>query len=142
MVQEIILHTLFSHGTTRIQDLERYITDDVLRHGNRLLELEKKLANAYAQEAAAAVENGLAWTGLPVVCYHKCWCRWWWFRVHLNVIEIVAPAVGHHPPSPFPSMISVLRWFFCIWSEQTLMSESWRGSMFNCWRMLTSDSRC
>lgn len=50
---------MFSHGTTRIQDLERYITDDVLRHGNRLLELEKKLANAYAQEAAAAVENGL-----------------------------------------------------------------------------------
>lgn len=68
MAQEIILHTLFSHGTTRIQDLERYITDDVLRHGNRLLELEKKLANAYAQEAAAAVENGLgAGVGMGVV---------------------------------------------------------------------------
>lgn len=30
-------------------DLERYIKDDVLRHGNRLAELEKKVANAYSE---------------------------------------------------------------------------------------------
>lgn len=49
--------------------MERYITDDVLRHGNRLLELEKKLANAYAQEAAAAAENlsGVGLGGIGVV---------------------------------------------------------------------------
>ena len=45
--QEIILHTLFESGITHIRDLERYITDDVMRYGNRLIELEKKLANAY-----------------------------------------------------------------------------------------------
>ncbi|OCB85846.1 hypothetical protein A7U60_g7200 [Sanghuangporus baumii] len=45
--EEIILHTLFESGITHIRDLERYITDDVLRYGTRLTELEKKLANAY-----------------------------------------------------------------------------------------------
>lgn len=45
--QEIILHTLFESGITHIRDLERYITDDVVRYGTRLNELEKKLVNAY-----------------------------------------------------------------------------------------------
>ena len=47
--QEIILHTLFESGVTRIYDLERYIKDDVVRYGGRLTELEKKLANAYRE---------------------------------------------------------------------------------------------
>ncbi|KAI0785736.1 hypothetical protein C8Q75DRAFT_881942 [Abortiporus biennis] len=47
--EEIILHTLFESGTTRIVELERYIKDDVLRHGARLLDLEKKLTNAYRE---------------------------------------------------------------------------------------------
>ena len=45
--QEIILHTLFESGTTRIYELDSYIKDDVIRYGGRLAELEKKLANAY-----------------------------------------------------------------------------------------------
>jgi len=47
ILQEIILHTLFQSGITQVQDLERYIKDDVVRHGNRLNDLEKKLVNAY-----------------------------------------------------------------------------------------------
>ncbi|KAH9922095.1 uncharacterized protein B0H18DRAFT_1121112 [Fomitopsis serialis] len=45
--EEIILHTLFESGTTRIYELDRYVKDDVVRYGGRLAELEKKLANAY-----------------------------------------------------------------------------------------------
>ena len=47
--QEIILHTLFESGVTRVGDLERYIQDDVVRYGGRLSELGKKLDNAYQE---------------------------------------------------------------------------------------------
>ncbi|KAL6305105.1 hypothetical protein BKA93DRAFT_230818 [Sparassis latifolia] len=47
--EEIILHTLFESGTTRINELERYINDDIIRYGGRLAELEKKLGNAYRE---------------------------------------------------------------------------------------------
>ena len=47
--QEIILHTLFESGTTRIGELERYIRVDVVRYGTRLTDLEKKLATAYGE---------------------------------------------------------------------------------------------
>ncbi|KAF8132050.1 hypothetical protein EV363DRAFT_1449731 [Boletus edulis] len=47
--EEIILHTLFESGITKIQDLERYIKDDVIRHGARLTDLEKKLVNAFRE---------------------------------------------------------------------------------------------
>jgi hypothetical protein len=47
--QEIILHTLFESGTTRVQDLERYVTDDIVRHGTRMSELEKRLETALAE---------------------------------------------------------------------------------------------
>ncbi|PFH47106.1 hypothetical protein AMATHDRAFT_68424 [Amanita thiersii Skay4041] len=50
--EEIILHTLFESGTSKIQDLERYITDDIRRHGTRLGELEKKLVGAYRESTA------------------------------------------------------------------------------------------
>ena len=40
---------MFESGTSKIQDLERYISDDVERYGSRLLELEKKLVNAYRE---------------------------------------------------------------------------------------------
>jgi transcriptional activator SPT7 len=46
-LQEIILHTLFESGTTKIQDLERYVKDDVVRYSSRLGDLEKKLVGAY-----------------------------------------------------------------------------------------------
>lgn len=44
---EITPHTLFESGITRAVDLERYIQDDVVRYGGRIVELEKKLQNAY-----------------------------------------------------------------------------------------------
>jgi hypothetical protein len=47
--QEIILHTLFESGITRVGDLEGYVLDDVVRHGGRLSELDKKLDNAYQE---------------------------------------------------------------------------------------------
>lgn len=49
MLQEIILHTLFESGSSKIQDLERYIFDDVERYGLRLSELEKKIVGAYRE---------------------------------------------------------------------------------------------
>lgn len=53
--EEIILHTLFESGTSKIQDLERYISDDVVRHGSRLADLEKKLVTAYRDATAVEV---------------------------------------------------------------------------------------
>ena len=52
--EEIILHTLFESGTARISELERYVKDEIIRHGSRLTELEKKLANAY-NEAVSSI---------------------------------------------------------------------------------------
>ncbi|EJD08192.1 uncharacterized protein FOMMEDRAFT_164896 [Fomitiporia mediterranea MF3/22] len=52
--EEIILHTVFESGITHIRDLERYITDDVVRYGSRLSDLEKKLANAYNEVTVEA----------------------------------------------------------------------------------------
>ncbi|KAG7091403.1 hypothetical protein E1B28_010440 [Marasmius oreades] len=50
--EEIILHTLFESGNSKVQDLERYITDDVERYGSRLGDLEKKLVGAYREATA------------------------------------------------------------------------------------------
>ena len=47
--EEIILHTLFESGITRIHELERYIQDDVVRYGARINDLEKKLTAAYEE---------------------------------------------------------------------------------------------
>lgn len=49
-MQEIILHALFESGTTEVQDLERYIKDDVERYGGRLSELDRKLDTAYQEQ--------------------------------------------------------------------------------------------
>ena len=38
---------------SRIQGLERYITDDIVRHGNRLNDLEKKIVNVYQEFTSA-----------------------------------------------------------------------------------------
>ncbi|RDB25280.1 hypothetical protein Hypma_007354 [Hypsizygus marmoreus] len=53
--EEIILHTLFESGTSKVQDLERYISDDVERYGARLVDLEKKLVSAYRESTATEV---------------------------------------------------------------------------------------
>ncbi|KAG1894679.1 uncharacterized protein F5891DRAFT_1254828 [Suillus fuscotomentosus] len=55
-VIEIILHTLFESGVTRIQDLERYIKDNVVWHELRLVDLEKKLVGAYRETVKTQVE--------------------------------------------------------------------------------------
>ncbi|KAI0312192.1 hypothetical protein OF83DRAFT_1250680 [Amylostereum chailletii] len=47
--EEIILHSLFESGVTGVHELERYIKDDVVRQGNRLNDLEKKVVNAYQE---------------------------------------------------------------------------------------------
>ena len=43
------MHALFGSGTTQVNELERYIKDDILRNGSRLADLEKKLINAYEE---------------------------------------------------------------------------------------------
>ena len=48
-LKEIILHTLFESGITRVYDLERYVKDDVVRFGARMTDLEKKLGSAYLE---------------------------------------------------------------------------------------------
>ncbi|KIP09038.1 hypothetical protein PHLGIDRAFT_103496 [Phlebiopsis gigantea 11061_1 CR5-6] len=50
--EEIILHTLFESGVTRIHDLERYVQEDIVRYGARMTDLEKKLRNAYTEATA------------------------------------------------------------------------------------------
>ncbi|CAK5273926.1 unnamed protein product [Mycena citricolor] len=50
--EEIILHTLFESGISRVQDLERYISDDIERYGSRLGDLEKKIENVYREVTA------------------------------------------------------------------------------------------
>ncbi|KDQ11985.1 hypothetical protein BOTBODRAFT_34839 [Botryobasidium botryosum FD-172 SS1] len=52
--EEIILHTLFEHGTTEVSELEKYIKDDVERYGGRLLELDRKLSQNYQDQLDAA----------------------------------------------------------------------------------------
>ncbi|KAG1836339.1 hypothetical protein C8R48DRAFT_782978 [Suillus tomentosus] len=60
--EEIILHTLFESGIAKIQDLELYIKDDVIRHGSRLINLEKKLVGAY-RKAVELIDNGALLAG-------------------------------------------------------------------------------
>ncbi|KAJ7578268.1 hypothetical protein C8J56DRAFT_969556 [Mycena floridula] len=55
--EEIILHTLFESGISKVQDLERYIKDDVERYGSRLGDLEKKLVGAYRETVTRLVDN-------------------------------------------------------------------------------------
>ncbi|KAK7029559.1 Transcriptional activator spt7 [Paramarasmius palmivorus] len=50
--EEIILHTLFESGMSKVSDLERYVSDDVERYGSRLGDLEKKLVGAYREVTA------------------------------------------------------------------------------------------
>jgi transcriptional activator SPT7 len=45
--EEMVLHALFEAGVPDVRDLERYIQEDVVRHGVRMGELEKKLVTAY-----------------------------------------------------------------------------------------------
>jgi transcriptional activator SPT7 len=51
----MILHTLFESGITEVQDLERYIQEDVVRYGTRMGELEKKLKTAYTDTVCALI---------------------------------------------------------------------------------------
>ncbi|KAG5735985.1 Programmed cell death protein 6 [Termitomyces sp. T112] len=53
--EEIILHTLFESGISKIQELERYVSDDVERYGARLTGLEEKLIAAYRESTAGEV---------------------------------------------------------------------------------------
>ncbi|KAG6888372.1 hypothetical protein C0995_008808 [Termitomyces sp. Mi166 len=53
--EEIILHTLFESGISKIQELERYVSDDVERYGARLAGLEEKLVAAYRETTAGEV---------------------------------------------------------------------------------------
>ncbi|KAG1835095.1 hypothetical protein EV424DRAFT_1531672 [Suillus variegatus] len=60
--KEIILHTLFESGIAKIQDLELYIKDNVIRHGSRLINLEKKLVGVY-RKAVELINNGTLFAG-------------------------------------------------------------------------------
>ncbi|RXW25716.1 hypothetical protein EST38_g158 [Candolleomyces aberdarensis] len=53
--EEIMLHTLFESGVSQVQELDKFVSDDIERHGGRMMELEKKLAGAY-REATAGQE--------------------------------------------------------------------------------------
>ncbi|KAH6897911.1 SAGA complex protein [Coprinopsis sp. MPI-PUGE-AT-0042] len=50
--EEIILHTLFESGVSKVHELERFISDDVERYGARLSEMEKKLVGVYRDVTA------------------------------------------------------------------------------------------
>ena len=69
-MQEIILHTLFECGTSKVQDLERYVSDDVQRHGSRLAELEKKLVSAYRDAVRVA---SFYFFVIRITWFTSCW---------------------------------------------------------------------
>lgn len=72
--EEIILHTLFESGITEVQDLDRYVHDDVLRYGTRMGELEKKLVNAYAE--AVSLFNCFVCKLVLKGFFPDCRCVW------------------------------------------------------------------
>ena len=55
-LQEIILHTLFESGVSEVQDLERYIADDVERYGTRLADNESKLVRVYRDRVSVPLQ--------------------------------------------------------------------------------------
>ncbi|KAH7099858.1 hypothetical protein BKA62DRAFT_831355 [Auriculariales sp. MPI-PUGE-AT-0066] len=55
--EEILLHTLFEHGIPDIAELEKYITDDVVRYGSRLSDNQRKLENAYRDLTTVTAEE-------------------------------------------------------------------------------------
>ncbi|CAE6473133.1 unnamed protein product [Rhizoctonia solani] len=56
--EQIILHALAEHGISEVQEMERYVKDDVERYGTRLQDLERKLTNAYDEQTqAGAMED-------------------------------------------------------------------------------------
>ncbi|KAH7334716.1 hypothetical protein B0J17DRAFT_88252 [Rhizoctonia solani] len=56
--EQIVLHALAEHGISEVQDLERYIKDDVERYGTRLQDMERKLVHAYDEQTqASAMED-------------------------------------------------------------------------------------
>jgi len=73
VTQEIILHTLFESGITKVGDLERYIQDDVVRYGGRLSELGKKLDNAY-QEIVSPIQPCLSRSFAHNLTDKRKWC--------------------------------------------------------------------
>ena len=73
VTQEIILHTLFESGITKVGDLERYIQDDVVRYGGRLSELGKKLDNAY-QEIVSPIQPCLSRSFAHSLTDKRKWC--------------------------------------------------------------------
>ncbi|GJJ08595.1 hypothetical protein Clacol_002814 [Clathrus columnatus] len=57
MIGKILQHAGFQGGISEIQDLERYIKDDIIRYGVRLTELEKKLVGAYREVTSVDEED-------------------------------------------------------------------------------------
>lgn len=52
------MHTLFENGIPEISELEYYIKDDIVRHGARMLDVEKKLSNALADAVSTLIRTG------------------------------------------------------------------------------------
>ena len=65
------MHTLFESGSSKIQDLERYIFDDIERYGLRLGELEKKIVGAYRE---------------TVSCFHTM-STFFAFRLKVHILQ-------------------------------------------------------
>ncbi|PWN35736.1 uncharacterized protein FA14DRAFT_46247 [Meira miltonrushii] len=76
-VEELILHALFENGGIDVRSLESYVADDVVRYGNKMTDLLRKLRTSYKDtlantdltmadeaayfgSAAAGMENGNA----------------------------------------------------------------------------------
>lgn len=51
------MHALFSSGITHVNELERYIKDDILRWGTRISDLEKKLNNAHEELVSIQIKH-------------------------------------------------------------------------------------
>lgn len=52
-----------------VQELERYIKEDVERYGNKITELEKKLSQAYREVEVGPIDDALASDRDALVAY-------------------------------------------------------------------------
>ena len=51
-VEELILHALFENGGIDVRSLESYVADDVVRYGNKMSDLLRKLRASYRDTLA------------------------------------------------------------------------------------------
>ncbi|CED84338.1 Histone acetyltransferase SAGA/ADA, catalytic subunit PCAF/GCN5 and related proteins [Phaffia rhodozyma] len=62
--EEMILHALFENGTTKVEQLERHVREDIERYGAKISDLAKKMQQAYDETLeTTALEDDTLFAG-------------------------------------------------------------------------------